>query len=485
MHQKNIIPLLLMILFSWSHLGFSRNHYQLKKDERKILSFKSDLRRVTSSQPGIVDLTVSNNKRLLTITAQKKGETRVTIELRRGKKIFKYVTVDDNTLNQRLYALQNRLLQNKFQASMNKSKVIITGTISSSREMNFLTKIIGEDALIVDDQTTKTFKNLNRTTEMINQILRSNDLGHLKIRSIGKVIAMFGIPKNNQERGLALKIARHIHEKVEDHMESSQYSSEPTVIIDITFLEYGASDELTLSLLGLGASDTAQGIEIGELGIAGKSGNFGSRGLWSVAPLTTLLKLIKNKTHSRVVANPRLVVRSGTQGKFHNGHETYLVTKTAESTSLFPLEAGMMLKVFPKVGPFGTIDLKIDVEISEFTDDTTFEGRPGKAISLTQTAVTIQDGQSVLLTGFKSTKRGKSVTKIPGLGDIPIIGELFKARTFSDREIRTMILLTTRVVPSGHHHISSFKSFEKETQDRYFQDDLNKSEDDISFSFFD
>ena len=202
---------LILGLFTGSY-GLADDSFHLSSGQTKILRFAEDLEKVTASVPGIVSLRPSPNKRELTIVGKKNGRTTVTIELRKGAPLHKSIVVGSaGSLGQRLRSLKSRLNSKGFNATIEGSKVILTGSINSRDKMNMLYKIMGSDSLLVDDRTRKPFNNLSMVARSINIVLRANQLGHLKVKAIGKVVSLLGIPKNKQEMELALRISKHIY----------------------------------------------------------------------------------------------------------------------------------------------------------------------------------------------------------------------------------------------------------------------------------
>jgi len=161
--------------------------------------------------------------------------------------------------------------------------------------------------------------------------------------------------------------------------------------------------------------------------------------------MSAFLQLLQERSSSRVLSNPKLVTRSGAVAKFHSGKTTYLTKRTVKAdeiiTDFAPVDAGIILNITPKIDPTGQIDSQIDTEVSQFG-----EIKDGSIPTLTRskvsTAVTIRDGQTIMLSGLMSKRNSKTVSRVPVLADIPLVGELFKSRQSHEDEIEMLILVT-------------------------------------------
>ena len=71
---------------------------------------------------------------------------------------------------------------------------------------------------------------------------------------------------------------------------------------------------------------------------------------------------------------------------------------------------------------------------------------PGFSVSRAQTNVTVRHGQTIVLSGLFHVNEGKDLSKVPLLGHIPIIGELFKSRTFTEKKAELTVFVTPRIV---------------------------------------
>ena len=113
-------------------------------------------------------------------------------------------------------------------------------------------------------------------------------------------------------------------------------------------------------------------------------------------------------------------------------------------------DVGIILEVVPRINPDGFVKLDVKPEISSISDSriqiteglnaTVFNTRSA------QTTVTVQDGHTIVLGGLITTDDQRRESKVPILGDIPLLGALFKSVSISKQRTELLIILTPRVV---------------------------------------
>jgi len=109
-----------------------------------------------------------------------------------------------------------------------------------------------------------------------------------------------------------------------------------------------------------------------------------------------------------------------------------------------------MLEVTPTLGVGGVIGLEIASEISAVDHSRSVEGIPGMLRKTLNTSVNLMDGETLTLGGLIQNSAAKDVQKIPLLGDIPILGELFKSRSFRQNRSQLLFFLTPTIIDAQH-----------------------------------
>ncbi len=157
----------------------------------------------------------------------------------------------------------------------------------------------------------------------------------------------------------------------------------------------------------------------------------------------------------RTLAKPNLVTLSGKEARFLSGGEfPYPVaqasTGTAPTITIEFKPFGVFLNFTPVVREDQTISLQVAPEVSslDFSQGVTISGTTVPLVreSRASTTLELKDGESFLLAGLVNTVVRQQVSKVPLLGDIPILGALFRSTTFENDESELLFLVTPRIV---------------------------------------
>jgi len=165
----------------------------------------------------------------------------------------------------------------------------------------------------------------------------------------------------------------------------------------------------------------------------------------------------KQNGMAKVLAEPTLTALSGQQAEFLSGGEFPIpVSQTNGSTTIKFKDFGVGIKFVPTVLDSGQINLNLNVMVSEISNVNAFTlGVANTGTSLvipsiikrtTATTVELADGQTIAVSGLISDNLRETVDQIPGLGDIPILGQLFKSQSFRSGQTELVILVTPRLV---------------------------------------
>jgi pilus assembly protein CpaC len=169
--------------------------------------------------------------------------------------------------------------------------------------------------------------------------------------------------------------------------------------------------------------------------------------------ITALIKALDRKGLFKTLAEPNLVVKSGEKGRFLAGQKIPFVTTTSTggisqvTTNVQFEEIGVKLDFAPLVLKDGFINLKIDpVEVSTIDPATPTILSQGQFPIInkrsTSTVVDLKEGDSLILSGLISSTAARAISKFPLLGDIPIIGALFRSKNFQNNESELIVIIT-------------------------------------------
>lgn len=161
--------------------------------------------------------------------------------------------------------------------------------------------------------------------------------------------------------------------------------------------------------------------------------------------LTTLYRMLQNKDIAQILAQPRLVVKNGRTGGFLAGGEVPIVTATANTFGVIFKPFGVRLDFIPTITLSDRIDLRVFPEVSDIAAGAG-TNTPSFIVRRTVSRVEMKEGESLIIGGLLDQRTVKDLTKFPFLGDVPILGALFRSTKFSNKESELVFVITPRIV---------------------------------------
>ena len=176
--------------------------------------------------------------------------------------------------------------------------------------------------------------------------------------------------------------------------------------------------------------------------------------------LGTTIQALENKQLAQTLAEPNLLTVAGKAASFLAGGEipVPIAQPTPGGAALVTIqwkEYGIRLNFVPVLTPRGTIRLKVAPEVSSLgTSGVTISGFsiPNILTKQVQTEVELQDGQTFGIAGLLDNEVQEAWNKVPGIGDVPVLGKLFQSRHRLKSNTELLILVTPEVVrpiPAG------------------------------------
>ncbi|MGC8926384.1 MAG: type II and III secretion system protein family protein [Myxococcota bacterium] len=190
-----------------------------------------------------------------------------------------------------------------------------------------------------------------------------------------------------------------------------------------------------------------------------------------------------NDGYSRVLAQPKLISASGEKASFLSGGQIPIPLITRDSASVEYKDFGVKLEITPNADSLGNIQTSIDAEVSDVDRSLSIMlpnsgvSIPGFKMRKISTKVTVKHGETIILSGLFHNDESKDVSKLPLLGHIPIIGELFKSRNFQEKKTDLAIFVTPRIVSPNTPRV---KEMIDDIKARY-----KKAKGEVKFNIFD
>ncbi len=173
--------------------------------------------------------------------------------------------------------------------------------------------------------------------------------------------------------------------------------------------------------------------------------------------LGAVIQALQQKNLLQILAEPNLIAVNGKEASFLAGGEfPFPVVQPGQGSNAITIqfrEFGVKLKFTPVIMPNGNIHLQVVPEVSQldFTNALTISGFTVPALSTRRasTEFELQDGQSFVIAGLMDNRVTSVTSKVPGLGDIPILGNFFRSKNLQKNNSELMVLCTVhRISPT-------------------------------------
>ena len=167
-----------------------------------------------------------------------------------------------------------------------------------------------------------------------------------------------------------------------------------------------------------------------------------------------MLKVLKTQGAVRELAEPNIIAMDGQTASFLAGGEFPIPVVQTDGArvgvSVVFKEYGVRLNFKPTVIDEEHIRLELEPEVStiDYSTGVKFDGFliPGLSTRRAKTGIELRDGQSFALAGLLDNNETQTLSKVPGLGDVPILGNLFRSKNFQKNESELMFIVTAQIV---------------------------------------
>jgi pilus assembly protein CpaC len=364
--------------------------------QSKVISFDSAIERFSVSNPEIAEAVLVTSNQVvvngkafgqINFIAWEKGTGRFVV-------FDVYVRTNLSLIDSQIRAL---FPKDDIRLSQANGSVVISGTVSDPR-------IATQTQAVVEAAGFKTVNLLESPVKDLRQVQ------------------------------LLVRVAEVNRSRIRDLGSSYAYQASPGVG---GFASGGGPGNLTSATNGL-LGGTFSGLNLLVLG-----GN-----------MTTMIKALQTQGALRALAEPNLIAMDGQQASFLAGGEYPVpIVQGGGGTTTVSIvfkEYGVRLNFKPTIIDEDHIRLELEPEVStlDFANGVKFDGFliPGLRTRRAHTGVELRDGQSFALAGLLDNSETRSLSKVPGLGDIPILGNLFKSTSFQKNETELMFIVTAQMV---------------------------------------
>ena len=285
-----------------------------------------------------------------------------------------------------------------------------------------------------------------------NEIKRILGYPDIRVAKVNKTVILEGTVNDQYQRARAEKIAGAYGEKVVNLLEIAK-PIQIRIEAKIVEINRTKTQELGLKYYS-GSTTTAPGIfYAGQSQINPKSPNtFGNLGTF--APVNAQLNLLIQNGYAKLLSQPNLVTLSGDKANILVGGQIPVpVSNQNGQISIEWKDYGIKLDILPEASLDGIITSKVKAEVSSMEWNSVNKIELGTNMKIppirmrkAESSIALASGQTMAIGGLIANDITRDVTKIPLLGDLPVIGQLFRSTSFVKGETELLILVTPTIV---------------------------------------
>lgn len=333
---------------------------------------------------------------------------------------------------------------------------------------NFLVEVAKEDTPIASE---------------IKYILGYSDI---RVTKIGKTIILEGTVNDRYQKDRAEKLSAAYGEKVVNLLELTKPVQ---VKIEAKVVEINRSNSKDLGIKWgeryiseINYSDSGAQVKYfdnpaGVFGFGQMEYNpqnlaaFGNLGTYR--PLNAVIDALIKKGDAKILSQPNVITLSGDKANILVGGQIPIPISTANgSLSVDWKEYGIKLEIEPSVSGDGLITSKVKAEVSDLDWSSSHQvvlsanlKIPPLTTRKAETAIALSSGQTMAIGGLISRKTEENVLKLPFLGDIPVLGQLFRSKSFSHGETELLILITPTIIDPAEYLPQATKEMQELTKE--------------------
>jgi pilus assembly protein CpaC len=166
--------------------------------------------------------------------------------------------------------------------------------------------------------------------------------------------------------------------------------------------------------------------------------------------LNAKLNLLAQDGRATILAQPQLSARNGSPASFLAGGEYPYTVSTFAGSSVQFKPYGVKLDIVPYVTGNGNVRATLETEVSNLDSSVSTSAGPAISTRKAKTEFNVKSGDTLVIAGLISRKTSANVDKVPLLGDLPVLGALFRSKRFQNDETELVVMVTPTVIDSAH-----------------------------------
>lgn len=459
-----IFVLSLIALF-FSTIAFaSQSPLKLPVGESKEVRLDDAPRSLDISQPDVIDVQRVGTTNKILITALRSGTSKLTAHFNGGssKQWTFLVGVATDVINSQPTLSSAALLRlareiqrrSGLDTVLDNGRIVIFGQMTNETQFSALADLcLGREECLPRYSAHKDAIRIQ--TKYLKEFFHENGFSGLSVEPSIAGVVVRGSAESSDDLDKIRSTLRTLLSRFTESIVIDK-SGEALIESQLTFFRMNMTQ-----LTALGLMTETKGMESGPEIVKANIPSF-------IAQITggprihmnfpdVILNALAKKGIIQQIARPTIVVASGGKGEVRSGGEL-LFQSHGQNQKFFAQNYGLMVTLQPKYIGIGRISQKIDIKISNPQSNPNPNAISGMEQSVLTTEISAKPNEQILLTRISQQVSGKSVHKIPLIGQIPLIGELFKSRELQAEETELWIALKCRLEISSPPDLSNSDS---------------------------
>ena len=356
---------------------------------------------------------------------------------------------------------------------------IVDAVAVTTREVLLHGKSIGTASLVVWSKTgQRSFYNatVEHNIEPIRKILKETFPGEdIRVQAARDTVALVGKVSTKEVSDKAAALVAPLAKTVLNNLQIAPAPAESQILLRVRFAEINrtTSNAFGVNLVSTGALNTPGSVSTGQFsapraselqgvipgGLPGTTSKFtitDALNIFAFRPdlnLSAFIKALQSKGLLQILAEPNLVTTNGKEASFLVGGEFPVPVAQGGATmgaiTVMFREFGIRLTFTPVITAHKTIKMHVRPEVStiDLANAVQFAGTTIPALSTRrmETNIELGEGQSFIIAGLLDDRASESLSKIPGLGNIPVLGALFRSRQENKQQSELVVMVTPEI----------------------------------------
>lgn len=331
------------------------------------------------------------------------------------------------------------------------SEAVANVALLSSRSLAVTPLAAGTTRVLLRDAAGVTRRTLSvivsesyaQLQTIIDEVLPGSGV---QVRNVNGRAMISGVVQDQADAARVLDIAKSYSQG--DVIDALTVADPRQIMLKVNILELSRSGGKELGINVFRDPGGMDGVNGTPFGVIDRNIDIVADGqLYSI---DVLLQALETKGMARRLANPTLVAVSGSTASFVVGGEVPILSTDADgATNTDYREYGVKLSFTPQVLPNRTIRLSIQPEVSEVDWTRRVNDNPAFVSRKVETTIELTSGSSFAIAGLLQRDSVRSARQFPWLGDVPILGALFRSSAYQNNQTELVVVVTPTLVGEG------------------------------------